>query len=329
MKELAKRKSLRFHYSPGMPLKNKIASSLHRVALTCGLSMSMARRQPVRRILMYHGVGGSDYSAETFCAGLEYLRAGFNILPLETIVEKILAGEPSSGNEIALTFDDGHRNNFTVVYPALQKFGVPATFFICPGLVDSGRWIWTQEVRERLIFLGDIERGRLGGELGFPKNSANDIVNRMKLFPQKKRIMVQETIRKHTDGFQPTTVQREKLDLMNWDEISRLDTALVTIGSHSATHSILSSLDPGEIEPEIAGSRVRLEDRLNRKVCLFCYPNGDYNQAVLDVVRQNYKAAVTTEFRAATGKEDLCLLPRISAAEDVPLLSWRLHRPGA
>jgi peptidoglycan/xylan/chitin deacetylase (PgdA/CDA1 family) len=49
------------------------------------------------------------------------------------MVDSILASRPvGRDGELALTFDDGLRNQFELAYPALRRLGTPATFFVCP-----------------------------------------------------------------------------------------------------------------------------------------------------------------------------------------------------
>src|SRR3954470_15857035 len=131
-----------------MSVKRRIAPFLHKVGYSCGVSAIMAKRQGGMRILMYHGVGTHDFKTETFIAGLRFVRRHFAVVPLSTIVSNVRAGNPGTGREVALTFDDGLRNNFTVLYPILQRVEVPATFFIVPEAVDKNEWIWTHDVRE-------------------------------------------------------------------------------------------------------------------------------------------------------------------------------------
>ena len=68
------------------------------------------------------------------------------------------------------------------------------------------------------------------------------------------------------------------------------------IGSHTLTHPYLTRLAPPEAREEIAASRKRLEDLFGRRIVHFCYPYGDWNQAVRDLVAEaGYQTACTTE----------------------------------
>src|SRR5690606_18113223 len=61
---------------------------------------------------------------------LKYLKSRFEIVSLEKIFEFHRSKRIPSRKVVALTFDDGYLNNFTVALPLLEKYQIPATFFI-------------------------------------------------------------------------------------------------------------------------------------------------------------------------------------------------------
>ena len=67
------------------------------------------------------------------------------------------------------------------------------------------------------------------------------------------------------------------------------------IGSHSRTHPYLSRLSVAGARQEITDSRKQLEDLFGRSIQHFCYPYGDWNQVVHDLVQEaGYQTACTT-----------------------------------
>jgi len=69
------------------------------------------------------------------------------------------------------------------------------------------------------------------------------------------------------------------------------------IGSHTLTHPFLTRLPQAEAREEIAASRKKLEDLFGVAVEHFCYPYGDWNHWVRDLVAEaGYRTACTTEF---------------------------------
>ena len=308
--------------------KSFVAPALHSFAFAAGLSTARAKAIHTGRILCLHGVGDDHCPATILEAQLAWLTKHFSIVSLGTFPDRLAAGKLTS--EIALTFDDGLRNNFTAAYPLLKKFNAPATFFVCPGLVESQRWLWNQEARARLQVLSDSERRKLASQWQAGINDdLEEIVEWMKTLPLERRRDREREVRELTGHFQASDAQRQTYDTMNWDELRSLDPELIAIGSHTFNHPILTTLSPDELRFEIAESRRSLEEKLGRKVEYFCYPNGVFNPAVVEQTRRVYTAAVTAESGFVTPGTDRHCLPRIGSPESLPLLAWRMHRPTA
>lgn len=89
-----------------------------------------ALEKPTVRILVFHDV--SSRLAASFRAQIGYLKEKANIAGLNDILEgRISFDRPN----VAVTFDDGHRSWIDIVAPALEEFGVSATFFVSSGFI--------------------------------------------------------------------------------------------------------------------------------------------------------------------------------------------------
>lgn len=90
-------------------------------------------------ILMYHAVGdeeGADWPASLimkprlFESHLQYLKEqGYTIVSVEELAHRLEQGA-SVDKYVALSFDDGYKNNYSVVLPLLQKYGAKGSFFV-------------------------------------------------------------------------------------------------------------------------------------------------------------------------------------------------------
>jgi peptidoglycan/xylan/chitin deacetylase (PgdA/CDA1 family) len=209
-----------------------------------------------------------------------------------------------------------------VAYPILRSLGLPATFFVCPGLIEAGRWLWNHEARQRLYALDREALAELAADLGAPPE-VEAFVEWMKTLKLARRKRVEQAIRDATPAFAPSAPQRSQFDLAGWDELKRLDPRVVTIGSHTMTHPILTSLAPDETDSELRESRATLERELARPVPLFCYPNGDLDEGTLGAARRHYACAVTVEPKALQAGADRHRMPRFAAH---PRYSLRLAR---
>jgi peptidoglycan/xylan/chitin deacetylase (PgdA/CDA1 family) len=86
------------------------------------------------------------------------------------------------------------------------------------------------------------------------------------------------------------------------------------IGSHTLTHPYLTRQPPAKAKEEITASRKKLEDTFNLPIRDFCYPYGDWNPLVRDLVAEaGYETACTTDFGVNTAGADHLALKRIMA----------------
>lgn len=100
-----------------------------------------SREGDAASILMYHSVGnnGAFFTVrqESFETQLEYLRTHhFNVVTLSSLLEKIQQGQ-SLAHTVAITFDDGYKDNYEVAFPLLKKYQMPATIFLTAGFVGG------------------------------------------------------------------------------------------------------------------------------------------------------------------------------------------------
>ncbi len=102
--------------------------------------------------------------------------------------------------------------------------------------------------------------------------------------------------------------------LMDEAEIREWLAAGHRIGSHTCTHPWLTRLPPARVREEISASRRKLEDRFGVPVLDFCYPYGDWNARVRDLVAEaGYRTAVTTEAGVNGPDADWLALRRLTA----------------
>jgi peptidoglycan/xylan/chitin deacetylase (PgdA/CDA1 family) len=86
----------------------------------------------------------------------------------------------------------------------------------------------------------------------------------------------------------------DKSQFMTWKQVEEMSAAGMDIQSHTLTHPHLRQLAPEAAAKEIGDSKMALEKRLGKPVTAFDYPFGEYNTAVIDLVKKaGYESAVT------------------------------------
>ena len=98
-------------------------------------------------VLLYHKIDyptadvrikGAFTSPRVFERQLAYLhRSGFEFLTASELLTRLLNQGLFPPKTVAITFDDGWKDNYVNAFPILRKYGVPATIFIVPSLVGE------------------------------------------------------------------------------------------------------------------------------------------------------------------------------------------------
>jgi peptidoglycan/xylan/chitin deacetylase (PgdA/CDA1 family) len=117
-------------------------------------------------------------------------------------------------------------------------------------------------------------------------------------------------------------------ELMDRAAILGLKGENITFGSHTVTHPSLIRVGPARRTAEIVRSKADLEELLGEEIKYFCYPNGDYDDDVVDRVRDaGYSAALSCVRGSATPSDNMFVLPRkaISYGDSLVGYFWKLH----
>ncbi|MGK2860348.1 MAG: polysaccharide deacetylase family protein [Chitinophagaceae bacterium] len=61
---------------------------------------------------------------------------GYNCVSVQEVIDHLENGTPLKKRPLILTFDDGYKNNYTVLYPLLKKHNLKAIIFLVPDLID-------------------------------------------------------------------------------------------------------------------------------------------------------------------------------------------------
>jgi peptidoglycan/xylan/chitin deacetylase (PgdA/CDA1 family) len=99
------------------------------------------------------------------------------------------------------------------------------------------------------------------------------------------------------DGTSTFAWYDEQPPLLTWDEIVELDRAgTFRFEAHTVTHPNLLLLSDEDARREIEGSKLDLEDRLERPVEAFCYPAGLFGERERSLVAEaGFRVAVSCE----------------------------------
>lgn len=89
---------------------------------------------------------------------------------------------------------------------------------------------------------------------------------------------------------------------MDWEQLRALDAAGQQIGAHGMTHKLLTHCSARELDEELRGARLRLEDGLGTPVTTMSLPGGRWDPAVL---RACWDAGYTEVFTSSPRAESM------------------------
>jgi len=233
------------------------------------------------------------------------------VLPLEEALTELYTSSKGTKSRdrrtlLAITFDDGYRDNYTYAFELARDLQLPITLFLPTGYIESGDNFWWLE-GERLVSHTQVEKVMLDGVEYHPSEpteraalvQAIDARLRGAQSVTERETFLAE-IRSALAVPLTFTPEEEAALPMSWEQVRELaESQWVQFGAHSVHHPVLSRLtDPAEVQQEVSQSRLVLEKILDRPVKLFAYPIGkpeDIGEEAIRAVKDaGYSWAVTT-----------------------------------
>ena len=246
------------------PIARTTARELAAAALRLSGAPAVVRRIATRQratIIMYH-----DPKPATLERHLAYLSKRFQFITLDRLVDALheQSWEGLPARSLVVTIDDGFRGN-RELGEVFRSYNCRPTVFICTGIVGTRRKFW--------FALGDHRQ--------------------LKALPQRERL---QRLRDQL-GFEPTreyadeapqALSREDLaEMRSWADLQ----------AHTRFHPILTTCDDAECEDEIVRSREETAALSGAECRHFSFPNGDYTERELALVRRaGYRSARTTDY---------------------------------
>jgi peptidoglycan/xylan/chitin deacetylase (PgdA/CDA1 family) len=222
------------------------------------------------------------------------------------------------------TLDDGYRDNRDFALPVMREFAAPFTVHVASDFAQGTGRLWWIALEMVITKASSIE-AEIGGvatrlvtTTPAAKQAAFD-----RLHDWLRGLPGEHDIRREVGalcarhGVDELGICRDLC--MSWDELKPFAAdPLITIGAHTITHCNLARQTEAVASEEMAVSRARIEDALQRPVLHLAYPFGDKLAAgarEFALARAaGFKTAVTTRpgMIFPESADHLTALPRVS-----------------
>jgi peptidoglycan/xylan/chitin deacetylase (PgdA/CDA1 family) len=261
-------------------------------------------------VLGWHNVEGTWYFPSGPGGGLAALerqltaiRRLANVVPLGEALKSLAEGRPVPQRAVAITFDDGYSDTLSLAVPLLERLGLPATFFLVPGLLsgDVRPWwevlAWAFTCTERPSVDWEESTLRLNGPAdrrASTKSVAESLKGRVRVERERRLDELVDLLAP------PGSVGSLFLD---WKGARELVDRGFAIGSHSMHHAILCNETEDAQHTDLDQSRRRLEEELSVRVELLAYPGGG---------TRHFDAKTVSAARSAGYTHALTLIPGVN-----------------
>ncbi|MHA1382076.1 MAG: polysaccharide deacetylase family protein [Candidatus Helarchaeota archaeon] len=194
---------------------------------------------------------------------IEYLSKHYNFIPLarliEAIYEKNWAIIPK--RSLIITIDDGHKGNYKLLN-IFKSYKIKPTIYLCSHIINTKRKFWWMAGVPNYIELKKLQNSQ--------------------------RLQILE----ENYNFEPSKEYSTRQS-MSLEEIKEMS-PYIDFQNHSKFHPILTTCSDKECRDEIKSSKEYLEKKLDKKIEHFSYPNGDYTQREINILKEcGYKSART------------------------------------
>jgi peptidoglycan/xylan/chitin deacetylase (PgdA/CDA1 family)/SAM-dependent methyltransferase len=249
-------------------------------------------------ILLYHRVGafepdphGLAMPAEAFDQQMALVAARYLPIALGDALDAA-AQRRLPHRAVAITFDDGYRDNQTCAVPILARYGIPAAFCLTTAHLSEPSEFWWDTLAR--VFAHDPAAHAAWYDR-LVRASAEEIRQTVGRLREQAGT---------APGGCDTMAARDLLDLAA--------SASHTIAAHGVDHLYLPARSDEQRTRELVESRRTLEDLLGRDVRWFAYPFGAYDEAACQAAaRAGYDGALTCDARPLEEAQDPFVAPRI------------------
>lgn len=327
-----------------MTVFSRARSAVPRVFRNAAYRMSLdhllyPRRGGRKIIVLYHGIdleGRTDFNLRFcklshFISHLEYYKRNFEVVSLPDIFSH---EAPTERDLLAITFDDGYKNNFKYALPALEAHRLHATFFVTAVAQRGQDMLWADAVDvgsrycdQPLEISGVVFRKAQDGKF-FSAETGCRLNAFVKSLPfDEKLSAVREILRHARIDVKRDPSLEDYWALMGEQEIrATASSNYVAIGSHSQGHNNLGGLPLAAAVEEMAESKRYLEKLTASPVDSLAFPDGSYSREVVNAAAEvGYRYLLAVDYQFPEDAADARLMDRLGLYSD---RSWteQLHQ---
>lgn len=254
---------------------------------------------------------------------LDDLKRDARFVSMDEAADRLRRGHEDE-RYLAVTLDDGYRDNVEHAAPVFRAHGVPYTIYVCPGYADRSADLWW-ELADMIVEANDeVAFETASGRKVFDCSTAAAKHKAYAEFMQYAWTEIdedaqRELVRSLCETYGVDRKAHSEVSLLDWGELRALESdPLATVGAHTMNHFMLARLSRDRAAEEMARSRDLLAEKLGKRPSHLAYPYGfpaAVGQREVDIARElGFETGVTTRHGMLMPghSEAMQALPRVS-----------------
>ena len=239
---------------------------------------------------------------QEFSSQLKWLVKNREVLSEDDLIAIVGGKYKPQGRSVIITFDDGYVDNYTLAYPILRQYHVPAIFFIPTQAIEERQLGWW-DIFAYLLKTTKRNEIVFEGKTLYPKCQLQEAMHFVLHFIYQNKLEVSVVLKRLMVACDVDIPDQDiqGRELMSWGQLKEMSNNGMAIGAHTHSHKVLSSLNIGEQKIEIEKSKIIIEDRLNINVKSMSYPVGSYSHFSDDTKKIVLDAGYDLSFSFLTG----------------------------
>lgn len=273
-----------------------------------------------------------EHNIKDFKKEIRFLKRCFDVVSLDVVVNTLKSEKRFKRPTVAITVDDGRRDNFDILFSILKEEKIPAIIYLTAGLIGTNKKIWVDHLADLFLHTKQkfFQAGGLLGVKSYVFDSINarrsaykDILDQLKDMDIKIRDAALQFIEN-----QLGEIKDNGPVMLSWEQVCMMHQNNISFGAHTCTHPILTKMPLEEAKKEILDSKRIIDHKLGAPVKHFAYPNGrprDFNEDLRKYCKEiGFESVSTCDDGNNGGFGDVWALKRIVASVPIRLFAFNL-----
>lgn len=214
---------------------------------------------------------------------IHFKNKGYDLISMDEVVERFKQSSPKKF--VALTLDDGYKDNLIYGLPVFEKYNIPFTLYLTNCYPNNNAVYWWYFLEDYIKTNSKIDLNSIG--INFSREIKGDGKD---VYDEARELLRKASYGTHKKFAEEICGIKNLYDLnisqnLTWEEVEQLHNhPLVTIGGHTAHHISLANHSHEDAKKDVFEGTLELKQRLKGEFKHFAPPYGSLD----DISKQIY-----------------------------------------